>query len=109
MARFWFSDEAAHDAISLALTDREDGRWLNECELRSLHAYFPDNRYGEKIFLLDEGVVTKPSHMGAVAPRGMHGFHPSAPHSFASFISSEDYGNSLSSITDIFHVMCEYC
>ncbi len=109
MARFWFSEETAHDAIRRALDDCEDGRWLDRRELCLLHANFPDNRYGEEIFLLNEGVVAEPSHMGAVAPRGMHGFHPSAPHSAASFISSEDYDGSLSSITDIFRVMCEYC
>ena len=40
--------------------------------------------------------------MGAVAPRGMHGFSPDAPHSMASFISSDDYDSSLHSITDVF-------
>jgi hypothetical protein len=107
MARFWFSDDAPRKAIRANLTDGEDGRWLSKCDKGLLHADFSDNRYGEEIFLLNEGVVAEPSHMGAVAPRGMHGFHPSAPHSFASFISSEDYGSSMSSITDIFHVMCE--
>ena len=107
MARFWFFDEGAYGAIRSTLADGEDGRWLNQHELHSLHADFTDKRYGEEIFLLNEGVVAEPSHMGTVAPRGMHGFHPSAPHSFASFISSEDYGTDLSSITDIFGVMSE--
>jgi predicted AlkP superfamily pyrophosphatase or phosphodiesterase len=109
MVRFWFTDDAARNAIRSTLKDGEDGRWLSKCDKRLLHADFEDKRYGEEIFLLNEGVVAEPSHMGAEAPRGMHGFHPSAPHSYASFISSEDYGNSVSSITDIFGVMCERC
>jgi len=109
MARFWFSDGAAHEAVHKALSNCDYGHWLDQTELRGLNAYFPDDRYGEEIFLLNEGVVAEPSHMGAEAPRGMHGFHPLAPHSFASFISSEDYDGNLKSITDIFQVMCEYC
>lgn len=107
MARFWFFDQGAYSAVRSTLADGGDGRWLNQHELRSLHVDFTDKRYGEEIFLLNEGVVAEPSHMGTVAPRGMHGFHPSAPHSFASFISSEDYGTDLSSITDVFGVMSE--
>ena len=42
---------------------------------------------------------------GRAALAGMHGFHPSAPHSRSAFVSSVDYGDSISQITDIFGVM----
>ncbi len=109
MIRFWYFDCNVCEAVHEALPEGEGGRWLAEKELRAMKAYFPDHRYGEEIYLLDEGVVAEPSHMGTVAPRGMHGFSPEAPHSMASFISSEDYDSSLHSITDIFGVMCERC
>jgi hypothetical protein len=108
MIRFWYFDDTARDAVHEALPEGESGRWLAEKELRAMKAYFPDHRYGEEIYLLNEGVVAEPSHMGAVAPRGMHGFSPDAPHSMASFISSEDYDSSLHSITDVFGVMREH-
>jgi hypothetical protein len=109
MARFWFHSETARAAVKAVLRNEESGGWLDETELMSLGAWFPDHRYGEEIYLLSEGVVFAPSHMGRTAPNGMHGFHPAAPHSFASFISSEDYGDKLGSITDIFGVMEHYC
>ena len=109
MIRFWYFDGAARHAVHDVLPADESGSWLAEKELRALRAYFPDHRYGEEIYLLNEGVVAEPSHMGAVAPRGMHGFNPDAPHSMASFISSEDYDGGLRSITDVFGVMREYC
>lgn len=109
MARFWFSSPAARDSVRSALCDGDTGRWLGEQELKSLRAWFPDRRYGEDIYLMAEGHVIEPSYMGRVAPRGMHGFHPSAPHSNAMMVSSEDYGSSLNHITDVFHVMRQYC
>jgi len=105
MARFWFSSSAARIATMGALPDTDDGRWLDEDELRSLGAWFDDARFGEGIYLLSEGVVFEPSHMGARAPRGMHGFHPREKHSFASFLATENYGDALNHITDIFKLM----
>jgi len=109
MARFWFFSDAARDAIKSLLRDSEFGQWLSESSLKSMGAWFPDRRYGDEIYLLSEGVVFAPSHMGLTAPKGMHGFHPAAPHSRASFLASQDYGDELSSITDIFGVMERYC
>jgi hypothetical protein len=108
MARFWFFSETARSAIKLALRDSDFGQWLDESSLKSMGAWFPDRRYGEEIYLLSEGVVFAPSHMARIAPKGMHGFHPAALHSRASFIASEDYGDELGSITDIFRVMERY-
>ncbi len=105
MARFWFSSSGARVATMHALPGTNDGRWLDEEELRNLGAWFDDARFGEGIYLLSEGVVFEPSHMGLRAPRGMHGFHPRETHSFASFLSTENYGDALNHITDIFKLM----
>jgi len=109
MARFWFFSEDARSTIKLLLRDSECGHWLDEPSLKGMGAWFSDHRYGEEIYLLSEGVVFAPSHMARVAPKGMHGFHPAAPHSRASFLASRDYGDRLDSITDIFGVMEQYC
>jgi hypothetical protein len=108
MARFWFHSEVARCRVKSVLRNNESGHWLDESELKSMGAWFADCRYGEEIYLLSEGVVFAPSHMGRTAPKGMHGFHPAAQHSFASFLSSQDYGDQLRSITDIFRVMERY-
>jgi predicted transcriptional regulator len=109
MARFWFFDKAARDPIERALRDGEAGRWMDEEELRSLRAWFPDQRYGEAIYLMAEGNVIAPSHMALSAPNGMHGFHPRAPHSKAMLMGSEDYGAEAGSITDVFNLMRSCC
>lgn len=105
MARFWFFSPAARAEIVPALSGAGPGQWLNEDGLRELRAWFDDRRYGEEIYLMPEGTVIEPSHMGRTAPKGMHGFHPSARHSKAAFLSSENYGDWPNHITDLFTLM----
>ncbi|MGH7925167.1 MAG: alkaline phosphatase family protein [Candidatus Binatus sp.] len=105
MARFWFFSVNARELVTNALKDVDGGRWLESEDLIKLHAWFPDGKYGEQIFLTESGTVIAPCHMGVRAPAGMHGFLPSAPHSRSAFVSSVDYGDSLRQITDIFGVM----
>jgi type I phosphodiesterase/nucleotide pyrophosphatase len=105
MARFWFFSSRARELVTAALKEVDGGRWLDAGDLVELHSWFPDGKYGEQIFLTEPGTVIAPSHMGARAPAGMHGFLPSAPHSRSGFVSSVDYGDSINSITDLFGVM----
>jgi Type I phosphodiesterase / nucleotide pyrophosphatase len=105
MARFWFFSPTARVEIMSALSKEGSGQWLSEDALRELKAWFEDRRYGEEIYLMPEGTVIEPSHMGKTAPKGMHGFHPSTLHSKAAFLSSEDYGNGPNHITDLFSLM----
>jgi hypothetical protein len=105
MARFWFFSGDARDLVSAALNEIDGGRWLDSDDLVNLHSWFPDGKYGEKIFLTESGTVIAPSHMGERALAGMHGFLPSAPHSRSAFVSSVDYGDSINQITDLFGVM----
>ena len=105
MARFWFFSERARELVTAALKDVDGGKWLDPGDLKDLHSWFPDGKYGEKIFLTEPGTVIAPSHMGERAMAGMHGFLPSAPHSRSGFVSSVDYGDSIKQITDLFGVM----
>ncbi len=105
MARFWFFSARARELVTNALKEVDGGRWLDTDDLTRLHSNFPDGKYGEQIFLTESGTVIAPSHMGARAMAGMHGFLPSAPHSRSAFVSSVDYGDSIKQITDLFGVM----
>ena len=105
MARFWFFSARARELVTKALKEVDGGRWLDTDDLTRLHSNFPDGKYGEQIFLTEPGTVIAPSHMGARAMAGMHGFLPSAPHSRSAFVSSVDYGDSINQITDLFGVM----
>ena len=88
MARFWFSDTKLRDGVLSALRECPAGRILKEEELRDLGIFFPDDRYGEVIFLLEPGILIHPCFFGNYAPAGMHGFHPDDPHSSAAYVSN---------------------
>jgi len=90
MARFWFFNDNAREQITAALRAVPQGRIVPDDELRAMRAYFDDHRFGELIFLVKEGVLIVPSHMGERPIRAMHGYHPTDPHSYASFLTNKE-------------------
>jgi hypothetical protein len=90
MARFWFFNEAARREIAARLEQVPQGRILSDEELKELGAFFPDRYFGELIFLVNEGVLIVPSHMGERPIRAMHGYHPTAKHSYAALLTNQD-------------------
>jgi hypothetical protein len=108
MARFWFFSDRAREAImSQVFAPADGGHWLEDEELHSLRSWFKDRRYGEAIYLMPEGTIIVGNSPGEIVSRGMHGFHPTAPHSASAYLSSEDCGKRLGHITDIFSLMVE--
>ncbi len=106
MARFWFFTERARQEITATLQTISQGRILPEAELKAMRAHFPDNYFGELIFLADEGVLIVPSHMGERPIRGMHGYHPEAKHSYAMLCTNQtEIPRDVVGITDIFRLM----
>ena len=99
MARFWFFSDAARQKIPLVLQGVPEGRIMPEEELKRFRAHFADGRFGELIFLVQEGVLIVPSHMGERPIRAMHGYHPHDPQSYAALFSS-----SSSIPADITHI-----
>jgi predicted AlkP superfamily pyrophosphatase or phosphodiesterase len=89
MARFWFFNEAARQQITTALSGVTQGRVVPKEELSRLRTHFTDGRFGELIFLVREGVLIVPSHMGERPIRAMHGYHPEDPHSYATLFSNQ--------------------
>src|SRR5262249_22100006 len=83
MAPFWFFNDKARTSITQRLGAVPQGRILADDELRELYTLFTDRYFGELIFLVKEGVLIVPSHMGERPIRAMHGYHPSEKHSFA--------------------------
>lgn len=106
MARFWFFNDRAREAIHLCLAGVPEGRLLPEQELRDLGAWFPDHAFGESIFLVREGVLIVPSHMGERPIRAMHGYHPNEPQSYAALCTNQPaIPDDVSSIPDIYRLM----
>jgi hypothetical protein len=106
MARFWFFNDRARQEISSALEKVPQGRILSEQELRRLRAWFSDGYFGELIFLVKEGVLIVPSHMGERPIRGMHGYHPDDKHSFAMICTNQpEIPAEIESIPDVYRLM----
>ena len=106
MARFWFFNPDARDNITTALERVPQGRILPDKELKHLRAWFADGYFGELIFLANEGVLIVPSHMGERPIRGMHGYHPDAPHSHAVLCTNQlEIPDETLAIPDVFHLM----
>ncbi len=99
MARFWFFNDAARQKIPPVLQGVPEGRIMPDEELKHLRAHFEDGRFGELIFLVKEGVLIVPSHMGERPIRAMHGYHPHDPQSYATLFS-----NSSTLPADITHI-----
>ncbi len=107
MMRFWFLADGVEERVREALPDSEHGRWVGEAQLKAYGTFWPDGRFGDGIYALEPGVLLNPSHMGRVAPAGMHGYRPDHPDSDASLLASFEPEHSPSEITDLCQTMRE--
>ncbi|MDB6068401.1 MAG: Type phosphodiesterase/nucleotide pyrophosphatase [Pedosphaera sp.] len=106
MARFWFFNDEARERVTQALNQVPQGRILPDAELEEMRALFPDRYFGEMIFLVKEGVLIVPSHMGERPIRGMHGYHPSEKHSYAALMTNQtEIPEEITAIPDMFRLM----
>ncbi|OYU99605.1 MAG: nucleotide pyrophosphatase, partial [Verrucomicrobiales bacterium VVV1] len=106
MGRFWFFNDRARLLVTDCLRTVTGGRILPDTELAELGALFPDRYFGELIFLVDEGVLIVPSHMGERPIRAMHGYHPDAPHSYASLLTNNtDVPAHITAIPHVYELM----
>jgi hypothetical protein len=106
MARFWFFNERAKNLISDALAKVPEGRVVPDTELAEMKALFEDRYFGELIFLVQEGVLIVPSHMGERPIRAMHGYHPTDKHSYAAlFTNRPELPCQVTAIPEIYKLM----
>jgi len=106
MARFWFFHDDARNRVIRALEQIPQGRIVPDAELEDLGTLFPDRYFGELIFLAHEGVLIVPSHMGERPLRGMHGYHPDAPHSYAALLTNQpDVPIGITAIPHLYQLM----
>ena len=108
MARFWFLKPGARPAIEGELAQEPLGRVLPDYEIKSLRTYFPDHRFGELIFLLKEGTLLVPSHMGERPITAMHGYHPAETQSYASLLTNQPaIPENITAIPHIYTLMAQ--
>ncbi len=106
MARFWFFNDRARWLIRDALKQVPQGRILADAELSEMRVLFPDRYFGELIFLVKEGVLIVPSDMGQRPIRGMHGYHPADPQSYAALCTNQpEIPDEIAAIPDIYRLM----
>jgi hypothetical protein len=108
MARFWFFHPSSAAQIRQHLEGVSQGRILSDEDLREWQAFFPDHYFGELIFLVNEGVLIVPSHMGERPLRAMHGYHPAAPQSYAVLCTNQpSIPDRVVAIPHIFQLMTQ--
>jgi predicted AlkP superfamily pyrophosphatase or phosphodiesterase len=105
MARFWFFDDAARERVTAVMRSLTCGSVLSRQELDKFGLHFPDDRYGELIFLLHPGWMVAESDFNGKGwfPEGMHGYHPDDSYSDAIFLSSEKPSQPMRSIADVYY------
>lgn len=90
MVRLWYGDGRARSDIQGILSGIPGLRRLDEHQLATWRCAFPDDRFGEEIWLADPGILILPSHMGSSPLRGMHGYSPEHQDSDASYLTNTD-------------------
>jgi hypothetical protein len=105
MARFWFLRPGAAERIGDALAAEPAGRWLDDATLAAWGCDFPGRAYGERIFLMNPGVLLLPSHMGVAPLKGMHGYEPGHEDSVAMLASSVPPEPAPAGLADLYRLM----
>lgn len=106
MARFWFFNQPARESIIKLLESVPEGRILPDDELKKMRTFFEDRYFGEIIFLVQEGVLIVPSHMGERPITAMHGYHPQDVQSFATLLTNrKELPFEPKCIVDIYRLM----
>lgn len=88
MARFWFLNDRAREAIERCLRETAGGRVVSDAQLAAWGCDFPGRQYGELFFLLEPGTLLCPSFMGNKPLAGMHGYDPADADSTAALLAT---------------------
>lgn len=105
MARFWFFQEQARKDILAKLAGLGCGHVVTEEERKAFGIDFGHNRFGDAVFLMNEGCLMHPSHMGRVPWPGMHGFHPQDISSSAALLARRPPPIDIRHVRDMYQLM----
>ena len=106
MARFWFfNPKRPARRVYEVMQSLDCGHVLSKPELQEFGLNFPDDRYGELIFLLNPGWMVAESDFNGRGwfPEGMHGYHPNDSYSDAIFLSNEKPQQPMRTIADVYY------
>lgn len=86
-ARFWFFNDNAKIKVVKVLEEIKGGKILTQSELMDLHFHFNHNKFGDLIFVADEGIGIFPNFFQNESPcRGLHGYLPDVQGNWAKLI-----------------------
>jgi len=107
---FWFNKGHKSEIVGL-LNHCGAGRVLTHEERIRFHLDFSDRKYGDEIFVVDEGVELIPNFLSlAWKPNlGMHGYDPIYFSTKAFFIGNKDYSVQLKNVVDIYSILKSHC
>ena len=88
MIRIWCDDDKNRQCIRTAVESLPGMKHLDKAYLAKEHCDFPDQRFGQDIFLAEPGLLLVPSHMGRTPLLGMHGYDCDHPDSDASYLTN---------------------
>ena len=92
MVRFWFPGTPdVRPRVESWLQGRTEGRILSDEQLKANGCLFPDQRYGELWYLLQQGIIFAPSFMNQRNVPGMHGYDPQDSESAACWLTNHNH------------------
>ena len=111
-ARFWFLSEVAKRRVKELLASVSEGRILTNDDYKRLHFSFKHNKFGDLIFVVNDGIGIFPNYFQRSKPcKGLHGYLPDVTGNWANLIitgcgisKSIDYPITL---VDIFPTLLE--
>lgn len=104
LLRVWVHDPALGPAIAGYLQEAQVGRLIDHDERRAWG--ISDERFGDFIAVLDEGLCFKPSTFARNIPAAMHGYHPevSSQHAVLAARGAGVAADSLAGVDRTLHV-----
>ncbi len=109
LASFWFEDGIKQEEIIASLKKSGVGHFLTFGERRKYHLEFSDSRYGDEIFVAEEGVEFTPNFISLMhrPNAGMHGYEPMHFSTRAFFLGDRQKSSGLNDVTDIYKLLAQ--
>jgi predicted AlkP superfamily pyrophosphatase or phosphodiesterase len=106
LVSLWFNYGHRTEIVDL-LNRCRTGRVLTREERVRYHLDFSDRRYGDEIFVVDEGVELIPNFISLAGKTnsGMHGYDPFCSSTKAFLIGGKEFSGQLNNVVDIYGIL----
>ena len=109
IARFWFHNFKKKKYIMDNLSLYNQGRWLNKEDMIKYRIRFSDSRFGNEMFLLNEGSVFSPNFYDKGTDYvGMHGYSGATKEEKGTLIINKSFKKYCTTV-DLFATLAKLC